>query len=289
VVVVAGSSMEASEVYSGAMKQDGAGASRVEFGPRFGIAAREGRMRHGSRLDLRAIGGALLGALLLVSAASAQQQGQAAGLLADAVKEKLEAVKQSAAANRAALQKYGWTENIQVAVNGEVKATKQLSCRYGPDGKPQCTPVGPPPQQQQQRGLRGRIAEKKKEEFTDYIQQVKGLIGLYVPPDSARMQAAHAAGNVSFSRPASGEAGLVFRNYSLPGDSMTLDFAMATKKLATLAVSSYLGDPSSPVTLNVQFAQLPDGTNYPAQEVVNAAAKGIQLTVSNSNYQKLAN
>ncbi|HTY41469.1 MAG TPA: hypothetical protein VMH79_06305 [Thermoanaerobaculia bacterium] len=227
-------------------------------------------------------------ALSLVGSAAAQQE-QGGGLIAQAVREKLEAIKQSAAANKAALQRYTWTESIQVALNGEVKTTRQMTCRYGPDGKPQCQPIGPPPPQDQQRGLRGRIAEKKKEEFADYIQQVKGVIGLYVPPDSARMQAAHAAGNVSFSRPASGEAGLVFRNYSLPGDSMTLDFAMATKKLAALAVSTYLGDPASPVTLNVQFAMLPDGTSYPAQEVVNAAARGIQLTVTNSNYQKLAN
>jgi hypothetical protein len=41
------------------------------------------------------------------------------------------------------------------------------------------------------------------------------------------------------------------------------------------------------VTLNVQFAILPDGTNYPAQEVVTAQAKGIVLTVTNGNYQKI--
>jgi len=230
--------------------------------------------------------------LLLRSGAIGQQPAAPAGgggLLADALKEKLAAVKQAAAANQAALRQYGWSESIQVSLNGEVKTTKQMSCRYGPDGKPQCTPVGPPPQQQQERGLRGRIAEKKKEEFTDYMQQVKGLIGLYVPPDSARMQAAHAASNVSFARPNAGEAGLVFRNYAQQGDAMTLDFAMAVKKLTALSVNTYLGDPSSPVTLNVQFAPLPDGTNYPAQEIVTAAAKGIVLTVTNSNYQKLAN
>jgi hypothetical protein len=102
------------------------------------------------------------------------------------------------------------------------------------------------------------------------------------------MKAAHAAGNASFSRPAAGEAGLTFKNYSLPGDSMTIDFAMTARRMSALSVNSYLGDPSSPVTLNVQFAQLPDGTNYPAQEVVNAAAKGIVITVNNSNYQKIA-
>jgi hypothetical protein len=238
------------------------------------------------RMSRQWLGVAALAAGLAVPAGAQQAGG---GMMAEALKEKLAAVKASAAANKAALRQYTWSESIQVAVNGEVKTTKQRSCRYGPDGKPQCAPVGPPPQQEQQRGLRGRIAEKKKEEFTDYMQQVKGLIGLYVPPDGARMEAAHAAGNLSFSRPAAGEAALVFRNYSLQGDSMTLDFSMAAKKLSGLAVSSYLGDPSSPVTLNVQFAPLPDGTNYPAQEVVDAAAKGIVLTVTNSNYQKLPN
>jgi len=249
-------------------------------------------MRHRSRLASRAVLGFVGAAVLFARGATAQQPSPpppgAGGLLAEALKEKVEALQQHATANRAALRQYGWTENVQIAVNGEVKTTKQMSCRYGADGKPQCAPIGPPPQQQEQRGLRGRIAEKKKEEFTEYLQQVKGLIGLYVPPDGPRMKAAHAAGNASFSRPAAGEAGLTFRNYSLPGDSMTIDFAMAARRMSALSVHSYLGDPSSAVTLNVQFAQLPDGTNYPAQEVVNATAKGIVITVNNSNYQKVA-
>ena len=104
------------------------------------------------------------------------------------------------------------------------------------------------------------------------------------------MEAARAAGNVSLSRGRARERpALVFQNYAQPGDSMSLDFAMAAKKLAALSVNTYVGDPSSPVTLTVQFAPLPDGTNYPAQDVVNAAAKGIVVTVTNSNYQKLAN
>ncbi len=226
-------------------------------------------------------------ALVFLSASIAPAQQAGGGAMQEAVQAKLAQVKQDAAANRAALGKYGWMETIQVAVNGEVKQTKQMSCRYGPDGKPACVPVGDQPPPQQQRGLRGRIAEKKKEEFTDYMQQVKGLIGLYVPPDSARMQAAHAAGNLSLSRPDPAQAGLVFRNYAQPGDAMTLDLSMATHKLASLSVNTYLGAPSSPVTLNVQFAILPDGTNYPAQEVVTAQAKGIVLTVTNGNYQKI--
>ena len=237
-----------------------------------------------SRSSIWKLGPAAALVFLPALATPAQQAG---GAMQEAVQAKLAQVKQDAAANRAALGKYGWMETIQVAVNGEVKQTKQMSCRYGPDGKPACTPIGDPPPAEQQRGLRGRIAEKKKEEFTDYMQQVKGLIGLYVPPDGARMQAAHAAGNLSLSKPDPAQAGLVFRNYAQPGDVMTLDVSMATHKLAALSVNTYLGAPSSPVTLNVQFAVLPDGTNYPAQEVVNAQAKGIVLTVTNGNYQKI--
>jgi hypothetical protein len=40
------------------------------------------------------------------------------------------------------------------------------------------------------------------------------------------------------------------------------------------------------MTMSVQFATLPDGTNYPAQVVVNVPGKGIQVTTTNSNYQK---
>jgi len=221
------------------------------------------------------------GAAAVLFGASADAQQAQAGL-----PDRFAAVKQAAAANQQKLRQYMWTETQQVSLNGEVKSSKQMSCSYAPDGKPQCTPIGPPQQQQEKPGLRGRIAEKKKDELTDYMQQVKGVIGLYVPPDAARMQAAWTAGNASLSTPGAGEAAIVLKNYALPGDSMSLDFAMVAKKLSGLSVNTYVGDPSSPVTLSVQFAPLPDGTNYPAQEVVNASAKGIQVTVTNSNYKK---
>ncbi len=53
----------------------------------------------------------------------------------------------------------------------------------------------------------GRIKAEKTEEFADYIKQVKALIATYVPPDSAKMQAAHEAGNVSLIAPGDGTGG----------------------------------------------------------------------------------
>ncbi len=222
-----------------------------------------------------------------ISDAQAQPRS-GGGFVTELIKQKLEAIKAAAAANRAALSQYSWTESIQVSVNGAVKSTKQMNCRRGADGKPQCTPVAGAPEPPPAHGLLGHIKAEKKEEFVDYIKQVKELIGNYVPLDAAKMQRAHDAGNVSLSRPGTGEAGLAFRDYALANDSMTLEFSMETHKLAKLAVNTYLGEPSSTVTLDVQFASLPDGTTYPAQETIDAAAKGIKLVISNSNYQKIS-
>jgi hypothetical protein len=233
------------------------------------------------RSRLLSAAGTAAGAILLFTSPTPAQQG-------GGTPEKLAAVKQAAAANQQALRQYRWTEMIQVSVNGEVKANRQMACQYGADGKPACTPMGPPPQQEQARGIRGRVAEHKKEDMQDYMQQVKAVIGMYVPPEATRMQNAFQAGNTSIApMPGSGEAGLAFKNYAQPGDAMSLDFRMATKKLAGISVNTYVGDPSSPVSMTVQFAQLPDGTNYPSQIVVNAAAKGIQVTQSNVNYVRL--
>ena len=225
---------------------------------------------------------------LLAAAASVLLSSSSPAQQAGAVQEKLAAVKQAAAANQQALRQYRWVENIQVAVNGEVRNGKQMACQYGPDGKPACTPMGPPQQEQQAGGIRGRIMERKKEDMQDYMEQVKAVISMYVPPQAARMENAFQAGNVSLAPQAGpGERGIVIKNYAQPGDAMTLDFSAAARKLAGISVNTYVGDPSAPVAMTVQFAQLPDGTSYPAQTVVNAAAKGIQVTTTNVNYSKI--
>jgi hypothetical protein len=41
------------------------------------------------------------------------------------------------------------------------------------------------------------------------------------------------------------------------------------------------------VTLQVHMGSLPDGTNYVEQTVLNATAKQLVVTTTNSNYQKL--
>jgi len=68
---------------------------------------------------------------------------------------------------------------------------------------------------------------------------------------------------------------------------MTLSFGMATIKVGTLNVNTYMDDPKDAVTLAVHMSSLPDGTNYVPQTVLDATAKKLQATTTNSNYQRL--
>jgi hypothetical protein len=154
----------------------------------------------------------------------------------------------------------------------------------------QKTPLGPPPQQQAAQGgkFKQRIVAKKTEEMKDYMQEVQGVVSLYVPPDPQRMQQAYQAGNVSInSTLGSNQAQLVFKNYAQPGDEMTIAFDSRSKKIQSLNVSSYLDAAKNAITLAVQFASLPDGTNYAQRTVLDAKAKQLQVTTINSNYAKL--
>jgi hypothetical protein len=120
----------------------------------------------------------------------------------------------------------------------------------------------------------------------DYMEDVKGLLTMYVPPDPQRMQQAFQAGKVSFN-PAGGAVNLIFTDYAQPGDRMTLTFDPASKKIVAVSVNTYMGQAKDAVTLQVRMASLPDGTNYSQQTVLNASAKQLVVTTTNSNYQKL--
>jgi hypothetical protein len=209
-----------------------------------------------------------------------------------AKQQKIAALKESLARNQAALKQYTWTETTQISLKGEVKKQEQKQCHYGPDGKVQKVSIGPAaPAPEQASGRRGRlkehVVEKKVGELKDYMQSVSALIQEYVPPDPQKIQAAYAAGNVSVT-PMTGVLNLVIKNYVQPQDSVTLGFGMAAKKISSYNVQSYLGETKDAVTLNVTFATLPDGTNYPQKTVLDATAKQIQVTTTNSNYTKLS-
>ena len=196
-------------------------------------------------------------------------------------------MKAAAERNQAQLRHYSWISTTQVSYDGNVKNTKVESVSYGPDGQQQKNVVSdteaPKPP-----GLRGALAERKGDEIKAELESAVALIHSYVPPNPQQLQAAVAAGNMTMSPAPPGVATLVFANYQLPGDAMTLTFAIEPKLIQTVNVATWLDSPSKPVTLTVQFQSLPDGTNVPATTTLTLPSSNLDITVTNEDYQKLA-
>lgn len=232
--------------------------------------------------------GSVVTTVVAVAVALTLPYPMAAQDLAAVLQEKLAAAKQSAARNQQALRAYTWIEKTQLSFKGEVKNTKLESCRFGPDGKVQKTLVSdPPPPQEQKRGLRGKIIEKKKAEMKEEMEAAAALVHRYVPPDPSLMQVVMNAGKASLAQQGPGSLALKFSDYQKAGDALTLTFDTAVKALRQVAVSTYLDDPASPVTLQVQMDALPDA-NYPAAVTLAIPASQIEVRITRSNYQRLA-
>src|SRR5271167_3727027 len=154
--------------------------------------------RFGAVTIMNCLAGAFIIMMSLALSSFAQMAGGSPEL-----QQKFQALKQASAENKQRLMQYQWVETTVLTYKGEDKPPKQDLCRYGPNGQVQKVPIGEPQQPQQESGRRGRVkehvVEKKTEEMQDYMQQVKGVISLYVPPDPQRMQKAFEAHNVSLN------------------------------------------------------------------------------------------
>jgi hypothetical protein len=201
------------------------------------------------------------------------------------------ALKQSLADSQASLRSYEWVETTVVSLKGEEKSRKQNRCYYGAEGQVQKLPVeeaAPQSRGRKRRGVRGRVAEKKKGELTDYMKRAVNLVHMYVPPDPSRIQRSKDAGKASIQMLDPGKrARLEFRDYLEDGDSLAIELDLVTNTLLGLAVSSYLGSPEDPVGLDVQMGSLQDGTGYPARITLDTQAQKLSVTIENSGYRKV--
>lgn len=197
-------------------------------------------------------------------------------------------LKATMAASQVVLKQYEWVETTVVSLKGDEKSRKQERCYYGADGGVQkvlLTQSAPPPKK---RGFfRRKIAESKQEELTDYMKSAVSLVKSYVPPSPARIQAAKDMGKVSIEILQPGKrARLNFRDYEKPGDNLGVEVDLVTNRALGLKVSTYLEDSTDAVTLEVRMGQLNDGTTYPSNVMLDARAKNLKVTVTNSGYRK---
>jgi len=230
------------------------------------------------------------GIALLLASVLVAAQGQAP-------QERVAALKQSLQESHAKLRTFEWIETTAISLKGEEKSRKQNRCYYGADGKVQKVPIvepAAPPPQASGRGRRGgrlkeKVVENKKEELSDYMKKAVALLHQYVPPDPARIQASKDAGKAAMSMvEPNRRARVEFGDYLQPGDSLALEFNPQTNHLLAMMVASYLEKPDDKVTLNVQFADLPDGTTYQAATTLDAPAKNINVKIENSGHRPVS-
>jgi hypothetical protein len=201
--------------------------------------------------------------------------------------ERAAMLKATMAASQAVLRQYEWVQTTVVSLKEEEKSRKQERCYYGADGALEKVELSGTPEPAKKRGLRGLIAEHKKEELTDYMKRAVALVKTYVPPRPEKIQAAKEAGNVSVEVLEPGKrARLDFKNYEKPGDNLGVEVDLMSNRPLGLKVSSYVDDPKDIVTLDVRMGQLNDGTTYPSEVTLNAAAKHLTVKVQNSGYRK---
>ncbi|HET9952304.1 MAG TPA: hypothetical protein VFS09_10980 [Candidatus Eisenbacteria bacterium] len=219
--------------------------------------------------------------------------GAAAQETAPTAQDRVEMLKQSFAASKAALKQYEWVETVALSLGGEEKVRQQSRCYYGAEGKLQKSPIATEDQDEKKkkRGLRGKAIESKKAEVGASLKAAVGLLRQYAPLDPAKIEAAKAAGNVSTSLPgADGRIRVTIKSYLKPGDEVVVDVDGAKNTLQGVSIASFLeeGKEKSPVSAKVTYAALPDGTIYPGTEVLEIAAQNLKVDIENSGYKKLA-
>ncbi len=203
------------------------------------------------------------------------------------VAERTMMLKATLAASQTVLRQSEWVETTVISLKGEEKSRKQEQCYYGADGTVQKVVLNQTAPAPKKRGLRGRIAEHKKEELTDYMKEAVSLVRQYIPTDPNRIQMAKDAGRVSLQITQPGRrARLTFSDYLKSGDSLSLDVDLTNNRPLAANVKSYLDSAKEPVTLAVTFSTLNEGTTYASDMVLDAPGKKLKVNVQNSGYRK---
>jgi hypothetical protein len=206
------------------------------------------------------------------------------------LQQKVAEVKEAMAANKQALAQYTWQEQVTVSLKGDVKKQEHFQVRLGPDGKPQKQSLDAPQAPAAPSGgrVKQRVIEKKKDEYKDYVDQIKALIQQYVPPDKDMLGQAAQKGNIALGPAgAPGQYRLVLTNYVKQGDNMTLVFDKGRKALVGVTIASYLSDPKDAVNVSVTYAAIPGGPNHVASQSIDGVSKQLTIVIANSLYQHL--
>lgn len=194
---------------------------------------------------------------------------------------------QSQQQNAQALRQYTWKSRTEIRKSGETKNVQLSLVRYDSYGMQQKTPLSATPQQQlPTRGIRGLIAQKKKENFMETLDSLGTLAKSYSDLRPDEMQRLMGAATVT---PEMGPQRKLFRitgnNVHQPGDSMTFWVDAVTRKLRRVEIQTTLE--KKPVRIVSEFQDLPAGPTCTARSVIDYASQELTLITENFDYERV--
>lgn len=190
--------------------------------------------------------------------------------------------------NAQALRQYAWKSRTEIRKGGETKNVQVALVRYDTYGALQKTTISSTPQQQlPTRGIRGLIAQKKKEDFMETLDSLGKLAKSYGELSPDAMQRFMATATVT---PEMGQQQKLFRinggNVLQPGDSMTLWVDAASRKQRRVEIQTTLD--RKPVRIVSDFQTLPMGPTYMARSAVDYPSEALTLITENFDYERTA-
>jgi hypothetical protein len=189
----------------------------------------------------------------------------------------------STAENVKLLRQYTWKQRVVVKYKGEEKFVRVKQVKLDPDGKKQENVLSEKTEKPPSGPIRRAIAEHKRVEMKDYVDNhLYAFIESYLPLKPERLKAALPTAQVG----AVGNAmGLTMKNYQQQGDSLTIGFDSATRKLLRLELDTKLEN--DPITVIVEMGAVPNGPTYPSVTKIKVPAKDIEVDVSEYDFMKL--
>jgi predicted RND superfamily exporter protein len=202
------------------------------------------------------------------------------------MQENVTMIKKNLSDSKAAMKKYEWIETTTVFVKGEQKSVKQKQCYYALDGKLTKVETGGSTAAKTPGGLRGRVAENKKADMSDYAKKAVEKVQTYLPPDPEKLQKIYNDGKagIQILEP-NKKFKLSFPDYNEAGDLLSVSLNKTDQKLNALDVSTSVDDPKQKVAFNVTFSDLPDGTQFQGTTTLDAPEKDLKIVIVNSGFK----
>jgi hypothetical protein len=202
------------------------------------------------------------------------------------MQENIAMIKKNLADSKAKMKMYEWIETTTTFIKGEQKSLKQKQCYYALDGKLTKVETGGSADAKKPGGLRGKIADNKKEDMVDYVNQAIAKIQTYLPPNPDKIQQIYGAGKMSIQMlEPNKKLKFSFPDYNEAGDLFSMSINKPEQKIISVDVSTSVDDPKEKVVFNITYNNLPDGTQYPGSITLDAPEKNLKITIENSGFK----